>query len=252
MIPKMDGALEGIYNLLEEALAGSLPTQADTDQILGIGAWLSPCGTTTSSLYVTATDTTGGFNGIVLRSEDGGSSNTVAGIDSSDVANSRWRNFCATHGGTMNSTLVQQIVRALTRTDFKTLPEQEGKSLRRTGKTALLMGHTFADQYEAIVNSGPDWLNGDAAGKTNIKIRSVPVVRVPVFDNYSHLPVFGVNTKHLYGRTLAGYWMKKYPFQSDRDSMHTFTSAILGQCQLVCDNRRNAGFQIHGVLASGS
>lgn len=250
MIPKMDGALEGIYNMLEDALAGSPPSSADTDQIYGLGSWLSPCGTVSSSAYVTATDTTGGFNGQMIRYDNGDASYTVAGIDASDVANSRWRTYCATHGGTMNATLVQQIVRALTRTDFKTIPGTEGKSMRRTGKQVLLMGHTFADQYEAIVNSGPDWLNGDAAGKTNVKIRSVPVVRVQALENYSHNPIFGVNTKYLYGRTLAGYWMKKYPFQSDRDSMHTFTSAILGQCQLICDNRRNAGFQIHGVIAS--
>lgn len=250
MIPKMDAATEGINNMLEEALSGSLPTLTDTDQVYGVQYYLGPCGSVTSSAYVTATDTVGGFNGQCFRSDDGGASYTIAGIDASDVANSRWRSYCATHSGVMDATLVQQIVRALTRTDFKTMPGIQGKSSRRSGKQVLLMGHTFADQYEAIVNSGPDWLNGDAAGKTGIKIRTVPVVRVPVFDSYSHLPVFGVNTKHIYGRTLAGYWMKKYPFMSDRESMHTFTSAILGQCQLQCDNRRQAGFQIHGVIAS--
>lgn len=249
MIPKMDAAMEAIQNLIEEAAAGSLPTQSDTDQILGLGYWLSPCGTNNSGTYASATDSVGGFNGQVFRSEDNSTSTTIGGIDASDVANSRWRSWCATHSGVMDSNTVQQVVRALTRTDFKTVPGTEGKSVRRSGKQVLLMGHTFADQYEAIINSGPDWLNGDAAGKTNAKIRSIEIVRCPVLDNYSHLPIFGVNTKHIYGRTLAGYWMKKYPFINDRNSMSTFTAAILGQGQIICDNRRHAGFQIHGVLS---
>lgn len=245
---RMSAAMESLYNLLEEALAGSLPTQADVDQILGLQYWLSPCGTNNSGTYLSATDAIGGFNGQVFRSLDNSTSTTIGGIDASDVSNTRWRSYCATHSGEMTPELVACIRRALTRTNFKTIKGADGKTLRQSGKQVLLMGHTFADQYEDIVNNGPDFLNGDAAGKTDIKIRKTEIVRVPALDTYSHLPVFGVNTRWLYGRTLAGNWMTKIPYTNDRDSLHTYTAGIIGQCQLVCDNRRQAGFQIHGVL----
>lgn len=249
MTVKANAGMEAVHNLVEEALVDTLPTQTDENQIYGLGYWFSPCGTNNSGTYASATDATGGFNGLVFRSADGSSSTTIAGIDANDVANSRWRNWCGTHGGEMNMTLVQQIVRALTRTDFKTLPDVKDTSPRRTGRQVLLMGHTFADQYETIINSGPDWLRGDAAGQTEAKIRKVGIIRVPALDSLSTLDVYGINTRYIYGCTLAGAWMRKLPFINDRDSMHTYTAAMIGQAQLKCENRRRAGFRLHAVIS---
>lgn len=249
-IPKMNGALEGIWNLIEEALCGSLPTINDAESLLGLGYWLSPCGTVSSGNYVTASDFAGGFNGQAFRADDGTASYTIGGIDASDVANYNWRTWCATHQGVMDSTLIQTIVRAAVDTDFETVPGIQGGTERSGGQMFLVMGHTMATQYESIINSGSDPLGGDAAGKMNGKIRGIPVKRAKSLDRYSSLDVYGVNTRHIYGRVLAGFWMEKLPYINDRDSMHTYTAAILGQGQLLCDNRRNAGFRIHAPIAS--
>lgn len=263
MMPKMSAAVESIQELLESAIAGSLGSITDTDPIYGLQYWLGPVGTVSSSNYVTATDTTGGFNGQLFRSSDGGASYTIGGLDASDVANSRWRSYCATHNGTFSSTTVEQIKRALTRTDFKTMDGAKGQTKREnSGRRAILMSHDFCDAYETILNSGPDWLNGDAAGKTDAKIRKIEVMRVPIFGDYSHQPIIGVNTKKIYGRVLmqtegtgdngmpVKNWMGKIPFTRDTEMMTTLTAAVIGQLQIQCDDRRGAGFNISGVIAS--
>jgi hypothetical protein len=250
MIERESAAMEDIYNNIERASVNAPPSSGDGDVLYGLGYWLSPCGTVSSSKYVTATDTVGGFNGQAVRFADGSASYTVGNIDASNAGNSRWRNWCATHNGTMTPDTVDQIRTALTRTKFKLPPKLEGKSIKKSGGLKLFMSMAFADQYERLVNNGPDDLNGDAAGQTNIKLRGIPILRVPALDELSYLPIYGVDTRHIFGITLKNQWMKSMPAINDRDSVQVYTKPIVGSGQMFCDDRRGGGFVIHGVIAS--
>lgn len=261
MLPKYSGAIEAIIELIDNAVFGAMSSITDEDPIYGLQYWFSPPGTVSNGSYATATDYTGGFNGQTWRAADGTASNTIGGIDASDVANSRWRTWTASHGGLMNATLVETIKRGLTRTKFKSLKGADGKSKREGhGRRVLFMSHNMADGYETIINSGPDWLNGDAAGKTEAKLRKVDIIRADALGDYSYDPIFAVDTGKIYGRVLTQResdengmpvrsWMAKIPYTRDRSAMTTLTAAAVAQLQIQCDDRRGAGFGVYGVIA---
>lgn len=231
---------EGIANLLEEQACQAPSTSSDDGDLYGVLYWARPLATST-------TDTTGGFNGQTPLFRDGTQTGNTAGQDASTAANARLRNWAATHSGEMTPETLKTIRRAMTGTGFKTLDGLTGKTAKSGGERAILMDHAYADQFEDMVNKGPDDLGGKLIRFTDPSIRSVKIVRTPVFASVSYAPIVGIYTKHLYGIVLKDNWMKRSKAINSREQPFVWTVPIQGVCNIVCDNMREGVWIVHAV-----
>lgn len=213
----------------------------DTKNPLGLPFWIRPLGTG-------VTDTVGGFNGIAASYRVTGTTNSPGGIDASVADNSRWRNWVATCRGMSPQTL--DLMRtALRRVRFTAPPKLPNKGNTDTGSMfCIYFAMQYADEYERIVNAGPDDRGQDANPKyksdNNLPFRGVDTCAVPVLDDQASLPIYGVNHKHLYMVTLKSQWMTEDKPINDRSQRHVFTVGIDCSAQIVCDNPRSC-FTIH-------
>ena len=104
----------------------------------------------------------------------------------------------------MNATLVETIKRGLTRTKFKSLKGADGKGKQEgQGRRVLFATLQHGRRLRTIINSGPDWLNGDAAGKTRPSSARWTSSRADALGDYSYDPIFAVDTGKIYGRVLT-------------------------------------------------
>lgn len=243
MEERRSGCYESLYFLVEDALVATPQNANDHKALRGLPYWFPQLGDGVE-------DPVGGFNATTIRFADGSTSTTCAGIDASDPQNLRWRPWAATHNGRMDHFLVEQIRRAMTRTNFMILAELKGQGVESGGRSRLCMGHEFADQYENMVNLGPDDRGDDVIPITGGKLRGVPVTRVPVMESLSYQPVWGFKTNKVYGRLLNGMWMRQGKAINDRNSTQVFTVPITGSCLVHCEDRRGGGFCIHAPMAA--
>lgn len=215
-------------------------SSTDTTTLRGIiGYWFAP-------LAAAASDTTGGFNGTTAVFRDTSTSTTIGGQDRSNVANERLRNFVGTWSGTVDPTLLSQMRRCMTRTNFNFIEGLEGEPVKASGKKFIYAGHNVCDALEEMVNQGPDDTNGDLIRFINPLVRGQKVMRVPVLDElFSYNPIVAVDHSKLFGIVLRGNWMKRTdPLRVD--------STISGwsyetTANVHCTDIRGAGWLLHTV-----
>lgn len=229
-------AFESLANFWEYEGFLTPLNSTDTKRPLGLPFWIRTLGTG-------VTDTVGGFNGITALYRNSGSTSSPGGIDASVADNNRWRNWVATCRG-MNPQTLDLLRVGLRRVRFNPPPKNSQKGKTDTGSGfCFYWPMQYADEYERLVNAGPDDRRGDANplknGDNNLPFRGVDTCAVPVLDDVSYLPIYGVNHRHLYMVTLKSQWMVEDKPINDRSQRHVFTVGIDCSAQIVCDNPRS-------------
>ena len=230
--------LESMANWWEEN--GWLPriSATDTKSLDGVPYWIR-------TLATGVADPVGGFNGITTYYRSGASSTLYGGIDASLADNNRLRNWVATHGG-MTVDLVNQIRTARRRVRFKAPPNMDGKG--NTNSLAgfnIYMSQDFADEYERLVNAGPDDRNGDVSPRNSgTTVVGLQYTAVPALDAVSYQPVYGFSSRHLYMVTLKGMWMDKGRPLPVGSNPLIIQQKIFASGNFFCENPR-ATFCLH-------
>jgi len=214
------------------------PTAASTKFPLGVPYWINFLNTGT-------TDLTGSFSGQTAIFGDSATTTNVGGIDGSVAAFARWRNFAANHLG-MNMDTMDTIRRAIRRVGFT--PPVTIRDLYRGAASQLRLysSQDYADEYERMVNAGPDNRNGDLNPFGGIlTFKRIPWIGVPALDSVSHNPIYGLNHAYFFPYVLRDWWLKEDEPIRDRSQRHVFTVGIDCSYQFFCLNRRAGGFVLH-------
>lgn len=210
-------ALVSASELFEQAF-WSLPAATDTVSPLGIPYWI-------------VKSATAGFNTTAPSGYT-----TVANISSSQYP--RWANYAFPYAAVTKDDFIAALWLALTRTDFE--PSVEGMPTYNTGDrygmyTNLAMYNALKQQGEAQnddLGDDLDSMNG------RIHIRKAPVTYVPILDNDTTNPMYGLNWGEFVTGVLSGEWMNetRIPIQPGQ---HTI-SAVHVDCsfQWFTRNRR--------------
>lgn len=240
---RRSGCYEDIYNLVEDNLplapTSATPAAGDPQELYGLSYWFPMLGSG-------VTDTVGGFNGITVNFRDGTTSTTVANVDRNLADNSRLRSWVATYGGTITADTLRTIRNAMVNTDFVSLPKIDGQSLKGDGEHLLFMSHERANEYEDLVNAGPDDRNNDTMPFHDVnRFRGTKVVRMPSLSGITYTPFYGAYTKHTYGVTWKGDHMRETDAVNSPTELRTWTVGVVGTTNLTCDNPRAGGFCIH-------
>ena len=220
---------------LEDRAWDTPPTQSDSRYPKGVPYWIN---------YVAknSVDYVGGFNGHQVLYGDATTANVVGGINGSLAENERWANYCANITG-MNMSTIDTLRRAIRRVNFR--PPMSVTDLYRgpASRLRLYSGLDYADEYERLVNAGPDDRNGDLNPFGGIlTFKRIPWIAVPVLDSNAYNPIYGLNHQHFFPYVLRDWWMKEGSPISDRSQRHVFTVGIDCSYQFFCLNKRAGGF----------
>lgn len=236
---------EDIANKLENDLATTPLSSADTKHIMGIPTWMRP--SMTSGGVFTA-DLTGGFNGTYIRYLNGSTASvsaTLANIDASDVNNERWRNWVATRpSGDLTLPTCHTIRRGMEATKFKALPMLKGE--QKTTDAVVFMSETDHDVYKTLVESGPDDRNGDVFPFKDFTLGQARIIRTPAFNNDAIRPIYFLRLGMFSLIKMPGFWMKEGKAREKADAHNTVYIPIDIAGQLWCHNPRGAGGVVHG------
>ena len=213
------------------------PTSTDVHYPFGVPYWIN---------FVTpgTTDYTGGFNGVTAIFGDGSTTTTVGGINGNLAVNERWRNWCANHTG-MNPTTIDTLRRAFRRVAFT--PPMSVRDLYQgpSSQLRLYTNQDFADEYERMVNAGPDDRNGDLNPFGGIlTFKRVPWIGVAALDAAAYSPIYGINHGHFFPYVLRDWWMREDEPLRDKAQRHVFTVGLDCSYQFFNTNKRAGGFVI--------
>lgn len=212
-----------------EAAFWNSPAVANTKQMFGMGYWV-PKQTGTPS-----------FQGDIPVNPSGHST-TVANISTVDYP--RWQAWAGAYASVTQADLIDKITNAILETKFEApidIPSNENPSTRMiyVNKTTLLA-------LETIAQSRNDNFKGELQYDGSLTVRSIPVERVPYFDENAGdsskagygSPVWGIDWGTIELQTRAGKWMKSSNAVAvpDMHNMKRFFSDTT--LSLVCIDRR--------------
>lgn len=239
------GAYEDIFNRYEDALGDAPYSASDDLSIWGLPYWAP-------TLELNTADPTGGFNGKTIYYKDGSSGTTRAGIDLSNADNARLRSFVGTHSGYVDQAFLDLLRRAMTRTDFGTIPQLEGDKPAGSSPSDmfLLASHAKCDDIERRINRSPDPQQGDIERFTEPMFRGVKFIRTPTLENYAYDPVYGIKRSKVYGIVLKDMWMKELKAMNSQATPLTWVVPIVCGVNLTCDDPRSGVFCLHTVRTS--
>lgn len=234
------GMWEEAADFLDQNLLKAPISVDDDESLLGLLYWGPKAATGTTSDDFT-------FGGTTIVYQDGSTGTTAAGIDANDANNTRWTPGVGTYAR-IDGGFLRLLRQAITRTNFKLLPQLKGTPVKGSGKNILLCGHTTADLMEELLNAN------DPSGNDPMKVtsetgtlRTMPIMRVPMFDDQGYSDsVIGVNTRHIYGIAMSGRWMKRTTFKHG-ENPNIIVDQIDSCGQLECNNRRNGIWHLHNA-----
>jgi len=226
-----------IADLIELRAFATPSTSTNVREPLGVPYWIN---------YVdkNSTDYTGGFVGKQAVYGDGTTTTIVGGIDGSLPVNDRWRNFAGNITG-MNMATIDMLRRAIRRVQFR--PPTSVRDLYR-GPSSMLRIYSnqdYADDYERLVNEGPDDRNGDLNPFGGVlTFKRIPWIATASMDDLPFNPIFGLNHRHFFPYVLRDWWMREDEPLRDRSQRHVFTVGIDCSYQFFCLNKRAGGFAL--------
>lgn len=245
LVEQYEAAEASTVEGLEEALVAPPYNDSAATQngFRGLLYWLCP-------LEAGSQDAVGGFNGKTARLGDGTTQTTMAGKDRNVATYNRLRNWVATHGGAMNQGTLDQLRYADINTKFRTLPGLFNPT-PGTPKTVRLMPTTFYAAYEKLLDNGRMDIGADAmmqGGKDRLPIRGVPALACPALDDYSYTPVITFSSRNFRLLVWGGRWMKwTKPL---RRGGTVWESQLECHANVHCNNPRNGGHVLHGVISA--
>lgn len=240
---------EGMWNLVETSLAREPNSSSELDKaFMGLPYWFRRRSTA---------DTRGGFNGITINYLDGTTSTVIGSgggtgsatsgaVDANTPGNAAVRNWNATYSGTFDLLCYKTLRRALRRTQFSRLEGLKGE-MGQQGIQYVLMPEDQMEQYEDLVNAGPDDNNGDLTKHSKIKLDGTTPMGVPELNNLSYAPIYFFKGGHINGNILDGDFMKEHPAIIDPNDPFTAFVTISAKAQLEVENPRHAGGVITAV-----
>ena len=247
--------IDGLWSLADliEDRAWKTPTNSSDD--------LFPYGVPYYLNMLDADSTTGGFNGQTIRFQDGTTSTTCAGLDSS--TNARWKNYAATYTK-VDNVLLRAFRKAALLTKFKApLILNDPAQMRTAAKRIYTDADTavelqdLADQKQDN-HSGKDVLSNissDAYG--SVYVNKIPVVYITELDGVTDpvtsgatAPIYCIDFTKFIPYVQDGYWMEEGEPMTDRGQHTTFTVFLDGAHNNLCTNRRTAGFVLHKPIVS--
>ncbi|MCE2654761.1 MAG: hypothetical protein LW650_15380 [Planctomycetaceae bacterium] len=242
---RRDACYESIANYFENR--GLLPPDNAADDLNPKGL-LFHC----RPLAAGQVDPVGGFNGINAVFRDGLTTSLVGGIDASIPANSRLRNWAATHNGAIDPQLIRQLRTAVNRVGWR-----PPKNMKLTGgdttqrqQFAILWSQPFAEAYADMVNAGPDDRNGNASPFFgDLPFGPVTTYAVPALDSLAYQPICGVNMAFTKLVALRGEWMlEDEPVRGD-GQRRVMKMGVDSQYCIMSENPR-ANFILHAPRAT--
>ena len=234
---------EGLANLIEQDCQVTPENASDTKSPLGFPFWICPMAPGTESV-------TGGFNGDTVVYADGSTSNVTAGIDRSAARNRRFRNWNATYSDFDASTL-ELMRKACRYTDFRGPRMVKKVNGMMSPIWSWFVNLDIANQYEELVNAGPDDRRGDYSPfNGELSFKKIPVQATAALNGISYDPIYLINTKCFFPYVLGDRWVKEGKAMNDVDSHNVYTVPVDCSWQLFCTNVRNGGAVIHKPIAA--
>lgn len=249
---RMSAQREACWNLVEDAcvLAPSVktPTSDDPPQIKGLEYWFAPCLTAANVPY---TDPIGGFNGQLIRYQNGETDTTIGGVDRSNAANTRARNWNFTYSGQGDQAFIDQIVRTMLQTGFESLPGLKGDTKSFQGRRLILAPTVIVADFIKVLNRrGTDDSDGDVNPFMDVKVAGQAVKKSGALDARPHLPVYGVTNKEVYGVVLKGRFLSPMDPVQQEGAPHVFDVPMEASCLTHMENPRHAGWVAHVPFAA--
>jgi len=188
-------------------------------------------------------DSVGGFNGVYSQYQDGTSTASVGGITASTAKFNRLRNWAWTHDGVVNSTFLRQLRTAINRVNWR--PPKMGTfkdpKEQRFNQFKVYWNQTSGEQYQELVNSGPDDREGNASPFWgDLPYGPVDTVSTPVLDGVSNTPVIGIDHSVTKVVVLRGRWMVEDEPLRDPNNHRIINVWYDSEYAICCDDpRRN-------------
>ncbi len=152
----------------------------------------------------------------------------------------RWKNYTAQYTDVTKADLVAKWRKAATKT--KWIPPVDGMPTYNTGDLyGFYTNYEVIGELESVLESQNDNLGSDVAsmdGKT--MFRRTPVQWVPVLEDDSNNPIYGINWGVFKTCVLKNWWMREY-VEKNVSSQHNVCATFLDcSVEWVCyDRRRN-------------
>lgn len=214
-------------------------SSSDDLPFYGVPYWLPMLGSGTE-------DPLGGFNGQTAVLGDASTTTTIGRTDRSTETSAR--TWAATHNG-VNSAYLKTLRASQEYTSFKA---PQGIS-QYADTSAPDFRHCTsmrdAQDYEELVNRGPDMRNGDANPFYGmLTYRGQPWMKVPALNDKAYSPGYGVNFTKLFPIVFKKRWMKwTEAVREPNGDVHSFFKLLESKFQFVCTNERQAGYVMHTV-----
>lgn len=216
----------------------------DKKNPLGFPYWICP-------VDPGSEDPVGGFNGTTVVFRDASTSTVTGGIDRSLARNARFRNWCATYDEFGASTL-ELMRKACRYVNFNGPRVLKKINQSQSPIWGWFVNLDIADQYEAMVNAGPDDRNGDYSPFNGmLSFKKIPVYATAALGGISYDPIYLINTNAFFPYVLRGRWMqvgKAIP--GGRSEHNSVTVPLDSSWQMFCKNVREGGAIIHKPIAA--
>lgn len=206
---------------------------------LGVPYWINFLDTGTE-------DYDGSFSGKTAIYQDGSTTTTVGGIDGSLAENEKWRNWAANRSTVFDMALIDTLRRGLRRVKFRPPVTVRDMYSGPASTLRIYSGQDDADEYERLVNAGPDDRNGDLNPFGGVlTFKRIPWIAIPPLDTATYQPIYVLNHRQFFPYVLRNWWMREDEPIRDRSQRHVYTVGIDCAYQFFCTNRRAGGFVIH-------
>lgn len=228
--------MKGVIDAVEKAIVSQPESSADDMPMNGL-PYLFPM---LGSGVINPQGTFGGSTAIL---GDASTTTTIQGVDRSVVTAAR--TWAATKNG-VNTAYLDTLRRAMNRTNFKPPSGVKGYTDTTARELIFITNQTEAEQYEQLVNLGPDNRNGDANPFYGmLTYRGMAWRPCPALDGKSYNPAFGVNVKKTFPFGHSKYWWKwSEPFREPGDDESWYKRCDI-EFQMACINERSGGFCLH-------
>ncbi|NLW87296.1 MAG: phage major capsid protein [Planctomycetes bacterium] len=234
VVSRRQAAMEDLANLLEDYAWQSPSGPADDLHPMGIPYWISP---------ITAAQQTAQEYG-----HQGGNPAgflNCGGIDCSDAANQRWRNYndsWAQAGGEIGDDDIIKITRMLRRLRFRSpvfLNDIDGDSYRNLRLYTNEHVLESLEEYARLNNDSIGTDIGKYAGATVIK--NLPVIWVEQLDADETNPLYAINHACFHPFVMEGDFFRETGPMNSRRQHDVFTTFVDLQFNFICTNRQRAG-----------
>lgn len=197
-------------------------------------------------------DTTGSFVGgsstHPAAYADGTTTSTIGGTDRSVVTQAR--TAVGTYNG-VNAGMLDTLRHLQNITNFKVPTDVQQYVAASKAKWRLISGFTAQEQYEALVNAGPDDRNGDAnpfAGE--LTFRGMKWERVAAMNDLADSPIYGINSSQFFPFRHAKFWNYWTKTDSVPGDTQTLYKDLFFKFNFAAVKEKEAGFCLHRVRAA--